>query len=317
MFINKLILNNELSDSFISELSQGLEDLEIKNFTLNDLSFDVDNLIEYIFDNPSFQNINSSVYKLIKNLLILRYAIHYKFSDSVDKILGVPVDFPYLELGVINSRHFFGIDELLIYCFYKRNIGNYKKVCDIGTNVGLHSKIMCQLGYEVHSYEPDTDHSIIAKKYLAEFPNNSFHQSAVSSYNGKANFTRIINNTTGSYINDKKESYGPTLKYEVKVIDAASLAGNFDLFKIDVEGSEVDILSRFNREDFKKADFIAEISTPKTREYLWDIFSSIDVPIYSQKNSWNKVEHIESLPTSHREGIIFISYNKTWCGNKL
>ena len=38
----------------------------------------------------------------------------------VEEILGININFPFISLGTINSRHFFGIDELLIYDFYKR-----------------------------------------------------------------------------------------------------------------------------------------------------------------------------------------------------
>jgi hypothetical protein len=100
--------------------------------------------------------------------------------------------------------------------------------------------------------------------------------------------------------------------YEVEVENANKLAGKFDLFKLDVEGSEVDILKSFQKEDFDTSDFIAEISTEPTRQEFWNFFSSLKIPVYAQKISWRKVESIEDLPTSHREGSIFISKNNTW-----
>jgi FkbM family methyltransferase len=193
--------------------------------------------------NGDFQSSSSLVYNLFKKLLIVKYAAHYEKYSSVSEIIGVKVDFPFISMGAINSRHFFGIDEILIYDFYKRNRSKYSKVCDIGCNVGLHSKILCELGYQVDSYEPDKTHAEISKKYLKGYKNNTFYQKAVSSYSGKATFTRILNNTTGSYINDKKESFGPTEKYEVEVIDAKGLSNKYDLIKMDIEGSEADVLS--------------------------------------------------------------------------
>ena len=168
------------------------------------------------------------------------------------------------------------------------------------------------MGYQVVSYEPDTNHAEIAKSYLKGYANHSFHRCAVSSYDGKATFTRILNNTTGSYINDKRESYGPTVVYEVDVVNASHLSGQYDLFKLDVEGSEVDILSSFNQEDFQVSDFIVEISSPVSRYNFWQIFSKNKIPVYSQKNSWEKVRVMEQLPTSHKEGSVFISSKNTW-----
>ena len=296
----------------LNELKLSLPELLDYGFKVDDLDLSVDGIVEFLWKNPEAQNPSSAVYLFFKNLLMLKYASEYENSPEVSSLLGVKIKFPFISMGAINSKHLFGIDELLIFKFYKENLDKYRRVCDIGANVGLHSKILCELGYHVVSYEPDYTHSKIARKYLEGYSNHTFHQSAVSYYQGTANFTKIINNTTGSYINDKKESYGPTEVYEVPVEDAANLAGRFDLFKLDVEGSEVDILKRVSKKEFESADFIAEISTEPTRKEFWDYFSKINVPVYAQNISWRRVESIEDLPTSHRGGSVFISQNNRW-----
>jgi len=296
----------------INDLKQSLPDHLDYDFKEEDLNLSVDSIIELLWRTPEIQNPSSAIYLFFKNFLILKYSTAYENSSLVDSVHGVKIEFPYITMGNINSKHFFGIDELLIYKFYKENLGKYHRVCDIGANVGLHSKILCELGYQVDSYEPDLTHSKIARNYLEGYSNHTFHQSAVSNYKGTADFTRIVNNTTGSYINNKKKSYGPTEVYQVTVEDALELAGKFDLFKIDAEGSEVDILKRFSKKEFETADFIAEISTEETRIEFWDYFSQINVPVYAQKISWRRVKSIDDLPTSHREGTIFISKNNTW-----
>ena len=108
----------------------------------------------------------------------------------------------------------------------------------------------------------------MAKKLLYGYKNNNLYQKAVSNYTGKATFTRIINNSTGSYINDKKQSYGPTEMYEVDVINALDLSFKYDLIKMDIEGSEADVFKAFDPKVFEKTDFIAEVSTVKTRSLL-------------------------------------------------
>ena len=40
--------------------------------------------------------------------------------------------------------------------------------------------------------------------------------------------------------------------------------------------------------------------------------SNLDVSVYAQKISWQRVESISDLPISHREGSIFISNNNKW-----
>lgn len=130
---------------------------------------------------------------------------------------------------------------------------------------------------------------------------------AVSNYEGKAVFTRIINNTTGSYINNKKSSYGPTDQFEVEVIDSKDLSEKFDLMKIDAEGSELDILQNFSENHFKTTDIIMEVSTEESRKELWNLIKKFSLKVYAQKISWDIVKSINDLPLTHREGSIFLS----------
>tara|TARA_B100000212_G_C27295251_1_gene499084 strand:- start:100 stop:1008 length:909 start_codon:yes stop_codon:yes gene_type:complete len=296
----------------LNKILKSLPEEGLENIKLTDLEFSTSQLINLLDINPNFQSTSSEIYKISKKLLIAKYAMHFDQNNSIDKILDIDINFPSVSLGTITSRHFFGIDEVLIYQFYKRNKNRYKKVADIGCNCGLHSKILCELGYLVDSFEPDITHSNFAKKFLNNHPNNSFFQKAVSNYTGKANFTRIVNNTTGSYINDKKTSYGPTEQYEVDVINAFDLSFNYDLIKMDIEGSEADVLRAFDPKIFDNTDIIAEVSTEETRILLWELFSKLNIKVYSQKTGWNLIKKINDLPTSHREGSIFISQKNKW-----
>ncbi len=305
-------MRTDLKQEELNELLNSLPEEGLEGIQLEDLCFDTTNVINFLATDALLQSTKSNIYKLFKKLLIAKYAVHFENHKTIDEILGIRIDFPYISLGNINSRHFFGIDELLIYDFYKRNKNKYTRVCDIGANCGLHSKILCQLGYKVDSFEPDDTHAKFFKNYLNNSPNNDFYQKAVSAYTGKANFTRIINNSTGSYINDKKESYGPIDQYEVDVIDAKGLSNKYDLIKMDIEGSEADVLEALDISTFEKTDIIAEVSTTKTRVILWNLFVQNNLTVYSQKTGWGKVKTIEDLPTSHREGSIFISKFNNW-----
>ena len=101
-------------------------------------------------------------------------------------------------------------------------------------------------------------------------------------------------------------------KYEVEVIDAKELSNKYDLIKMDIEGSEVDVLSALNPSTFEKTDIIAEVSTEITRSLLWDLCNKLNLKIYAQKIGWLSIRKIEDLPTSHREGSIFISKRNKW-----
>jgi len=55
--------------------------------------------------------------------------------------------------------------------------------------------------------------------------------------------------------------------------------------------------------------------TSETSEVkIFNHLKNIGVNIFSQKNSWEKVEKLEDLPTSHKEGSVFISQklNMPW-----
>lgn len=302
--------NNEFenflkSDSNIYKLRR-----DFNNFNENDLAFSLDNLLDFFYFNKKMQNPKSSVYQTFKK--ILKIKIQKKFFKKNVKLLGLNFKFPYIEMGNINSTHLFGIDELFLFKFYQRNKNKYKRVCDIGCNIGLHSLILSKLGYQVQSYEPDPNHQKIAKNIFKK--NNikvNLIGKAVSNKSGTALFTRILGNTTGSFIgNKKKDAYGKLKKFKVKMEDAKNLSGKFDLYKIDAEGSEIDILKSFTLKDLNKSDFVMEISTKENAKELWRSFRNLK--IYSQKNSWKRITKLEHVPTSHLEGSIIISNKKNW-----
>jgi len=282
---------------------------DFNSFSGNDVVFKLDDLLNFFYENKNLQNPSSKIYQTFKK--ILKIKIQKNFFKTKVELLDLDFIFPYIEMGNINSTHLFGIDELFLFKFYQRNKDKYKKVCDIGSNIGLHSLILYKLGYEVQSYEPDPNHVKIAQKIFKK--NNckiNLINKAVSNKNGKANFTRILGNTTGSFIGNKKKAYGKLKKFKVNLENARNLVGKFDLYKIDAEGSEIDILRCFRSKDFRNSDFVMEISTEQNAKELWKYFKNLK--IYSQKNSWKRVSKPEHIPTSHLGGSIIISQKNRW-----
>ena len=302
---NKEFNNFLKSDTNIYKLRR-----DFNNFSENDMSFSLDSMLEFFYKNKNLQNPKSLVYQNFKK--ILKIKIQKNFFERKIKFLGINIVFPYIKMGNINSTHLFGIDELFLFKFYEKNKTKYKKVCDIGANIGLHSIILNKLGYEVTSFEPDPKHAALAKKNF-KFNGSKINliNKAVSNKTGQSIFTRILGNTTGSFLgNKKKDAYGKLKKFKVNVENAKKIAGKFDLYKIDAEGSEIDILRCFKKADLKKSDFVMEISTEKNAKELWKSFKHLK--IFSQKNSWKRVTKLEHVPTSHLEGSIIISENINW-----
>lgn len=228
------------------------------------------------------------------------------------------VHIPYLSMGSINSTHLFGLDELIIFAFYLKNIMRYKIVYDIGANIGLHSIMLAKAGYSVTSYEPDPWHFEILNKNLAlndSKKNVQTMNKAVSTQSGELEFVRVLGNTTGSHLaGAKKDPYGDLERFKVGVDEFRGIVRKADLIKMDVEGHEAEILLGTNKKDWAKADAIVEIGTLENAEKIFNHLKNIGVNIFSQKKSWEKVDKLEDLPTSHKEGSIFISQklNMPW-----
>ena len=66
--------------------------------------------------------------------------------------------FPFFEMGTVNSKALFGLDELILFAYYYANRKRYRKALDLGANIGLHTLVMKKLGFMVTSYEPDLTH---------------------------------------------------------------------------------------------------------------------------------------------------------------
>ena len=128
---------------------------------------------------------------------------------------------PFLSMGEIKSTHLFGLDELIIFSFYLKNKNRYKKVFDVGANIGLHSILLAKTGFDVVSYEPDPWHFKMLQNNLelnSVSSKVSPRNKAVSTTVGELEFIRVLGNTTGSHLaGAKKEPYGELEKFKVSV----------------------------------------------------------------------------------------------------
>jgi len=220
------------------------------------------------------------------------------------------IDLPYTRMGAIDSVDLFGLDELLIFAFYWANRGLYRRTLDIGANLGLHSLLMGRAGFTVTAYEPDPVHFELLRANLARNSATSVTpaREAVSDTDGEAEFVRVVNNTTGSHLAGAKANpYGPLDKFRVPVRAFATLAAGCDFAKVDAEGHEVVILRSAPAETWSRLDVMVEVGTAENASALFDHFKRLGVGLYPQKTGWQRAQSAEDLPTSHREGSLFIS----------
>lgn len=219
------------------------------------------------------------------------------------------ISLPYTKMGAIDSLDLFGLDELIIFAFYNANRASYRKVIDIGANLGLHSIVLSRCGFSVKAFEPDAWHYGILSANLAANGASSVQpvEAAVSTQDGEAKFVRVLGNTTGSHLAGSKDSYGEKEIFTVKTLAVQPLFEWADLAKIDAEGHEKELLLAATAAHLQKLDFMVEIGNPANASAVFGHFRSIGVGMYAQKIGWRRAERLEDIPTSHREGSLFLS----------
>lgn len=219
------------------------------------------------------------------------------------------ISLPYTKMGAIDSLDLFGLDELIIFAFYNANRGSYRKVIDIGANLGLHSIMLSRCGFTVKAFEPDTWHYGILSANLAANGAASVQpiEAAVSTQDGEAKFVRVLGNTTGSHLAGSKDSYGEKEFFTVKTLAVQPLLEWADLAKIDAEGHEKELLLAATAKHLQKLDIMVEIGNAANAKAVFEHFDSIGVGMFAQKIGWHRAERLEDIPTSHREGSLFLS----------
>ena len=216
-----------------------------------------------------------------------------------------------VDFGSITSAHLFGLDELIIFAWYELNSSRYKKTLDLGANIGVHSMLMSKFGFEVTAYEPDPVHVSLFNQTMNDNAVESYElrQKAIGINSEKLNFTRVLGNTTGSHISGAKANpYGELDVFEVEVDSIRDVVREkYDFVKMDVEGYETKLISALEFEDFKSMDIMLEIGTPENASNMFTELERLGIHAFSQKTNWSEVEKLGDLPTSHREGSLFLT----------
>ena len=272
-----------------------------------------DNLFQFLADHPQHHARGTSFYDFVDGLTTTAFHEVQTLFQTGGQVpfaeLGSIV-LPYEKMGAIDSIDLFGLDELLIFSFYYRNRGRYARAADIGANIGLHSIVLSLCGSKVDSYEPDPDHhaKLVRNLELNNILDCSANKAAVSDKDGTMQFVRVLGNTTSSHlVGSKSNPYGDLEYFDVTVHDINTIAERVDLFKIDAEGHEAVLLNGLALEAWNRVDAFVEIGTPENANAVFERFQNTDINIFSQKRGWARVESIEDIPVSYKEGGIFIS----------
>lgn len=220
------------------------------------------------------------------------------------------LNFPYHQMGAVDTADLFGLDELILFAFYWANRGRYRRALDLGANLGLHSIVLDRCGFEVRSYEPDPEHFRLLSRNLSlnscarVFPINA----AVSDHDGEAEFTRVLGNTTSSHLSGSKaEPYGELQRFNVTVSDIRPLMKWADLVKLDVEGHERRLLCLTTADDWTNTDMVLEVGTPENSRQILAHCQALQLKLFAQKSGWSPVKTQDDMPTSYRDGSLFVT----------
>lgn len=245
---------------------------------------------------------------------VARHAVARAFSAAEP----LPVEFgefgsivfPFRRMGAITSLDLFGLDELLIFGFYLRQRGRYRRVLDVGANIGLHSLLLSRCGFEVSCFEPDPLTCSVLRGTLAanDCRTVQVHEAAVSSRTGTTEFVRVLGNTTGSHVaGAKKQPYGELERLVVKTVAIGELLADVDFMKLDAEGHEADILCATTSRHWAGTEAIVEIGSPENAAAVHRHMTGLGLNMFAQQRGWRRVASEADMPRSYRDGSLFIS----------
>jgi FkbM family methyltransferase len=253
---------------------------------------------------PTYQVYEAAAARLLERLQLREATPPFPFGPFGE------LAFPYHAMGARDTVHLFGLDELIIFAFYWANRSRYRRTLDIGANVGLHSIIMSRCGFQVTAFEPDPRHFAWLSENLRLNQVTTVQplQAAISDHEGQMEFVRVLGNTTGSHLAGAKDSYGDLERFPVRVENIAKHIVGADLVKIDAEGHEPEILFAAPPDAWQHCDAMLEVGTARNAERIFTHFQKSGVNLFAQKIGWQRVRQVEEIPTSHREGSLFISH---------
>ena len=281
----------------------------------------INNIIAALTEIPSQHSRNTQIYELLNQIAIAEIKASQLGSVDHGHIELNPfgrINLPYHKMGAIDTLDLFGLDELIIFSFYYANRARYKKVADIGANLGLHSIMMAKCGWEVSAFEPDPVHAKILKHNLSlnGVEQVNLFEAAVSDKAGTLEFVRVLGNTTGSHLAGAKSNpYGQLERFPVKVISIADVIADADFIKLDAEGQEKIIILGTQPSDWDETDMIVEVGSVDNATAIYNHLVKLGVNLFSQKQGWKRVASLEGMPVSYKEGSLFISKQSEmpWC----
>lgn len=272
-------------------------------------------IIEALADIPSQHPRTSKIYRLLEKVSgqAVRESAFTK-TEGARQSLGAfgEIELPYHKMGAVDSLDLFGLDELIIFAFYLRNRTRYRRAADIGANLGLHSLLMARTGWSVTAFEPDPTHGQLLERNLRlnQASNVSLIKAAVSDRAGEMEFVRVLGNTTSSHLaGAKSNAYGELERFPVRVASIKEIMPSVDFVKMDAEGQEKIIILGTSAEDWAHTDMMVEIGSAENAAAIYQHLPKLGINAFAQKLGWARVKTLADMPTSYKDGSLFLTRN--------
>jgi len=224
-------------------------------------------------------------------------------------VAGQNLRLPIVKFGSsVTSLNLFDFKELSVFAIYSLLRNKVRRFCDLGSNIGSHSLCLAALGASVRSWDPDMTVSRIQRELCREHGVNCTQVDAAAGIlNGRASFIRLEDNQTGSHLVGKKPNpYGRTITYDVDVQDCRPDIAWADLVKMDIEGSESEILCQTPHKTLSRAFIICEVTDVRAAHNIYEYLSSAPVSMHLQRFGWRSPVSVQDLPSHHSHGSLLI-----------
>jgi len=313
-YLKKIVEVNRLNFSNRESYKKNINNFLLKNINFNKNFYKSQNSKDYKPDSKYYFKILKKNQEDFKNYFFNEKYKNVNFCNLFNcKIPYENFGQPDTEknknyqLESINTVDLFS--DLIPFSIYLKKKNKYKKVLDIGANIGVHSIILSKLGYKVSSFEPDPVHFSKLKRNikLNNLKNIKLHNVALGDKNSTKNFLRVLNNTTSNHIQkSKNKPYGPIEVIKVHVKNATKYLETADFAKIDCEGAEDKIFKCLTKVR-KMPDILVEIHSAKKARVIFNLSKKLNFNLFSQKQSWKLVKKFNEMPKNNKQGLLFAS----------
>ena len=78
-------------------------------------------------------------------------------------------------------------------------------------------------------------------------------------------------------------------------------------YKMDKERQAATAILSTKKDTWAHVEMIFEVGTEKNAKIIFEYLNEINVNMFSQKTGWNKVSDLADVPTSYKQGSLFLS----------